>query len=118
MGGQSPTVLRVATERADVWNTIGPMGAGLDEVLETTGRQNRHLDELCAAAGCDSATLRRSLALYAATDPWSSPVSLEEIVDRFAPAGITEFVIGWPTEDRVDELERLAHEVIPALRDR
>jgi alkanesulfonate monooxygenase SsuD/methylene tetrahydromethanopterin reductase-like flavin-dependent oxidoreductase (luciferase family) len=119
VGGQSPTVLRVAAERADVWNTIGPIGAGLDEVLEVTARQNRLLDDLCAVAGRDPSTLRRSLALFQATDPWVSPVTLEEMVERFTPAGIGEYVIGWPEDEgRVDELERLAREVIPALRHR
>jgi alkanesulfonate monooxygenase SsuD/methylene tetrahydromethanopterin reductase-like flavin-dependent oxidoreductase (luciferase family) len=117
VGGQSPTVLRVTAERADVWNTIGPMGAGLEDVLSVTARQNRQLDELCAAAGRDPSTLRRSLALFQATDPWVSPVTLEEIVEQFTRIGIAEFVIGWPEDEgRVDELERLAREVIPALR--
>lgn len=117
VGGQSPTVLRVAAERADVWNTIGPMGASFEEVLEVTAHQNRQLDELCSAAGRDPSTLRRSLAVFQSTDPWVSPVTLEEVVERFTRIGIAEFVIGWPEDEgRVDELERLALEVIPSLR--
>jgi alkanesulfonate monooxygenase SsuD/methylene tetrahydromethanopterin reductase-like flavin-dependent oxidoreductase (luciferase family) len=119
IGGQAPTVLRVTAERADVWNTHGPIGAGFEEILETTARQNRQLDELCSAAGRDPAALRRSLTTFASTDPWNGHMSLEleEIVERFTPAGITEFVIGWPPEDRLAEFERLAQVVIPRLRD-
>jgi alkanesulfonate monooxygenase SsuD/methylene tetrahydromethanopterin reductase-like flavin-dependent oxidoreductase (luciferase family) len=117
VGGQSPTILRVAAERADVWNTIGPMGAAFEEVLEATARQNRQLDELCTAAGRDPSTLRRSLAVFQSTDPWVSPVTLEEVVERFTQIGIAEFVIGWPEDEhRVDELEPLALNVIPTLR--
>jgi alkanesulfonate monooxygenase SsuD/methylene tetrahydromethanopterin reductase-like flavin-dependent oxidoreductase (luciferase family) len=117
VGGQSPTVLRVAAERADVWNTIGPMGATFEENLEVTARQNRRLDELCATSGRDPSTLRRSLALYQATDPWESRVSFEQVVERFSRIGISEFVIGWPDDERqVPELERLALKVMPALR--
>jgi alkanesulfonate monooxygenase SsuD/methylene tetrahydromethanopterin reductase-like flavin-dependent oxidoreductase (luciferase family) len=116
VGGQSPTVLRVAAERADVWDTIGPFGAGFDEILEVTARQSRQLDELCTAAGRDPSTLRRSLTLYQATDPWDAPVTLEEVVERFTRIGIARFTMSWPPEDREDELERLAREVIPALR--
>jgi alkanesulfonate monooxygenase SsuD/methylene tetrahydromethanopterin reductase-like flavin-dependent oxidoreductase (luciferase family) len=118
VGGQSPAVLRVAAAWADVWNTHGPIGAGFTDILEITARQNRQLDQLCAAAGREPATLRRSLTVFLATDPWTSPVSFEEVVDQFATAGITEFVIGWPPDDRLAEFERLARETIPALRDR
>jgi alkanesulfonate monooxygenase SsuD/methylene tetrahydromethanopterin reductase-like flavin-dependent oxidoreductase (luciferase family) len=118
VGGQSPTVLRVTAARADVWNTIGPMGADLATVLEVTAHQNRQLNEMCEANGRDPATLRRSLALYAATDPWESPVTLEELVERFTVIGIHEFTIGWPPEDRLDDFRRLTDEVIPALRAR
>lgn len=118
VGGQSPTVLRVAADRADVWNTIGPMGAGFEDIVDITVRQSRHLDELCAAAGRDPSTLRRSLTLFEATDPWSSPVNLEQIADRFAPAGVTEIMITWPPAHRYEEFERLALDTIPALRGR
>ncbi|MEU4746612.1 LLM class flavin-dependent oxidoreductase, partial [Actinosynnema sp. NPDC023658] len=39
VGGQSPTLLRVAAQRADTWNTHGPPGASADEVLAATARQ-------------------------------------------------------------------------------
>jgi alkanesulfonate monooxygenase SsuD/methylene tetrahydromethanopterin reductase-like flavin-dependent oxidoreductase (luciferase family) len=117
VGGQSPTVRRVAAAWADVWDTHGPIGASFEEILETTARQNRELDEFCSAAGRNPASLRRSLTTLLATDPWSAPVSFEEVVERFTPAGITEFVIGWPPEDRLGELERLAQVVMPGLRE-
>jgi alkanesulfonate monooxygenase SsuD/methylene tetrahydromethanopterin reductase-like flavin-dependent oxidoreductase (luciferase family) len=116
VGGQSPSVRRVTAAWADIWDTHGPIGAGFEEILETTARQNRELDELCVAAGRDPASLRRSLTTLLATDPWSAPVSFEEVVERFTAAGMTEFVFGWPPEDRFGELERLAQVVIPKLR--
>jgi len=58
----------VAAERADCWNTHGPFGAGEDEILDVTRRQNRRLDEMCAALGRDPGTLRRSLPLSSAPD--------------------------------------------------
>jgi alkanesulfonate monooxygenase SsuD/methylene tetrahydromethanopterin reductase-like flavin-dependent oxidoreductase (luciferase family) len=118
VGGQSPTVLRTAARFADVWNTIGPMGAGAEEVLEITGRQNRQVDELAASAGRDPAAIRRSFALYGPWDPWESPVTLEEVVERFGEIGMTDFVTNIPGGDRLDAFERMAREAIPALRDR
>jgi alkanesulfonate monooxygenase SsuD/methylene tetrahydromethanopterin reductase-like flavin-dependent oxidoreductase (luciferase family) len=46
LGGQSPTVLRVAAERAEVWNTHGPLHADIDDLVAITGRQNRRLDDM------------------------------------------------------------------------
>jgi alkanesulfonate monooxygenase SsuD/methylene tetrahydromethanopterin reductase-like flavin-dependent oxidoreductase (luciferase family) len=114
VGGQSPTILRVAAERADVWNTIGPMGADAETVLEVTGRQNRQIDELATAAGRDPATIHRSFALYG---PWESPVSMEEVVERFGAIGMTDFVTNIPSQDRLEEFERMARDVIPGLRE-
>jgi alkanesulfonate monooxygenase SsuD/methylene tetrahydromethanopterin reductase-like flavin-dependent oxidoreductase (luciferase family) len=115
-GGQSPTVLRVTAERADVWNTIGPFVDDADEIVAVTARQNRRLDELCAAAGRPPESLRRSYTAFGPFDIWSQPVSLEELVERFGAIGMTEFVIDLPPSDRLAEFEKLATHTIPALR--
>lgn len=111
VAGQSPTALRVAAERADAWNTHGPFGASLDEILDVTRRQNRHLDELCTAAGRDPGGLRRSLLLFGPLDPWTSGVAGEEVIERFAAAGMSEFVLCWPPAEHLGSLERLAARV-------
>lgn len=116
VGGQSPTVLRVAAERADCWNTAGPLGVGMDEILEITRWQNDQLDEMCVAFGRDPTELRRSLFLVGALDAWASPDALEKIVRRFGEIGISEFVLFWPPDERLDLFEQVATEVIPALR--
>ena len=85
------------------------------EILETTARQNRHLDELCLAVGRDPHSLRRSFTSFGPFDVWKSDVSLESVVERFHPIGMTEFVIDLPPRDRLDEFEHLAREVLPAL---
>ena len=116
VGGQSPTVLRVAAERADCWNTAGPLGLGVDEILETTRRQNDRLDEMCDAFGRVPTEVRRSLFLVGALDAWASPDAAEKIVRRFGEIGIGEFVLFWPPDGRLDLLEHVAREVIPSLR--
>ena len=117
-GGQSPTVLRVSAERADVWNTHGPIVDDPVEILETTARQNRQLDELCRAIGRDPTSLRRSFTSFGPFDIWKGNVSLESVVERFSAIGMTEFVIDLPRRERLEEFERLAVEVLPALRGR
>lgn len=116
VAGQSPTVLRVAARYADCWNTHGPYGLDLEEILEVTRRQGRQLDELCLAAGREPGELRRSLLLFEALDAWRSPGALEEVVTRFAAIGVGEFILLWPPDRRLADLERAARVVIPALR--
>jgi alkanesulfonate monooxygenase SsuD/methylene tetrahydromethanopterin reductase-like flavin-dependent oxidoreductase (luciferase family) len=115
-GGQSPTVLRVTAERADVWNTIGPMVDDPIEIIATTARQNRKLDDMLEAVGRDRKSLRRSYALFGPFDIWNHDVTLQEVVGRFGEIGMTEFVLGLPPAERMNEFERLAQETIPALR--
>ena len=118
VGGQSPTVLRVAAERADCWNTHGPFGRSVDEILEITRRQNARLDQLCRERGRNPADLRRSLLLYGALDAWATPDAFDKIVSAFGDIGVTEFVVFWPLDSQHALFERAALESIPALRAR
>jgi alkanesulfonate monooxygenase SsuD/methylene tetrahydromethanopterin reductase-like flavin-dependent oxidoreductase (luciferase family) len=113
VGGRSPTVLRVAAERADCWNTFGLTPTPTQEIVETTRRQNRELDERCAALGRNPAELRRSLVMWAPLDPWADPGAFERIVESFRNAGISEFIVMWPPEDKAPLLERVAATIAP-----
>jgi len=117
VGGQSPTVRRVAAQRADRWNTHGPFGKSPDEIAAITMRQNAEMDEQCAAYGRDPRDVKRSLLLFDALDPWASPDALERLVTMFRSVGIEEFVLFWPPDDRIDMLERVASKVIPTLEE-
>lgn len=81
-----------------------------------TARQNALLDEMCADAGRDPGSLRRSLLLVDALDAWSSPGALERIVEQFSAVGIDEYTMFWPGDDRRGEIERAASQLIPRLR--
>ena len=116
VGGQSRTVLRVAAERADCWNTAGPLGVGMDEILETTRQQNDRLDEMCVTFGREPTELRRSLFMVGALDAWASAEAVDQIVKRFGEIGMNEFVLFWPPDERLDLFEHVATEVIPSLR--
>ena len=116
VGGQSPTALRVAAQRAECCNTAGPLGLGMEEILEITRRQNARLDEMCVSFGRDPIELRRSLFLVGALDAWAIPDAVEKIARRFGEIGIGEFVLFWPPDERLDLFEHVATEVMPALR--
>jgi hypothetical protein len=116
VGGQAPTVLRTAARFADVWNTIGPMGASATEILEVTAQQNQQIDELAVTAGRDPNAIRRSIASFGPFDIWETSFGLEDLVAKFAPIGMTEFVFDVPPDDRLTEFEHLANVIIPNLR--
>lgn len=117
VGGQAPTMLRVAVSHGAVWNTNGQVGAPVADIVARTREQNDRLDELCRAAGRDPATLRRQFLLWDTTDPLAVGASLVELVERLSAAGIDDFVLGWPwAAARTEKFEHLAREVIPGLR--
>ena len=111
LGGHGPKVLRIVAEYADAWNSFGTV----DELRA----RNQILDEHCATIGRDPGEIRRSLYGWAAimpNDPWASVDAFHEVVGRYREAGIHEFIIDQPPEDRFSVLERVAAEAIPALR--
>jgi alkanesulfonate monooxygenase SsuD/methylene tetrahydromethanopterin reductase-like flavin-dependent oxidoreductase (luciferase family) len=117
VGGQAPTMLRVAVSHGDVWNTNGQVGAPVADIVARTREQNDRLDELCLAAGRDPATLRRQFLLWDTTDALAPDASLTDLVERLSSAGIDDFVLCWPwASDQMAKFERLAREVIPDLR--
>jgi alkanesulfonate monooxygenase SsuD/methylene tetrahydromethanopterin reductase-like flavin-dependent oxidoreductase (luciferase family) len=115
VGGQSPSVRRIAAERADCWNTFALGAAPFDEIVETVRAQNRELDEQCVELDRDPATLRRSLVCWKPLDPWETPDAFERIVDSFREAGISEFIVMRPPDERLGLLEKAAA-MIAALR--
>jgi alkanesulfonate monooxygenase SsuD/methylene tetrahydromethanopterin reductase-like flavin-dependent oxidoreductase (luciferase family) len=117
VGGQAPTMLKVAVSHGDVWNTNGQVGAAVSDIVARTREQNDRLDELCLAAGRDPATLRRQFLLWDTTDPLAPGASLVDLVDRLTEAGIEDFVMPWPWESsQMSTFLELASEVIPGLR--
>lgn len=113
VGGQAPTMLRVAVSHADVWDTNGQFGAPVADIVARTREQNDKLDELCLAAGRDPATLRRQFLLWDTTDPLAPGASLTELVERLTDVGIEDFVLGWPADQA--EKAKFDEEVLPAL---
>ena len=111
LGGHGPRVLRIVAEYGDAWNSFGTV----DELRA----RNQILDEHCATIGRDPGEIRRSLYGWAAimpNDPWASVDAFHEVVGRYREAGIHEFIIDQPPEERFSVLERVAAEAIPTLR--
>jgi F420-dependent oxidoreductase-like protein len=102
-------MLRIVAEYADTWNSFGTV----DEMRD----RNAMLDEHCAEIGRDPRTIVRSLYGWAAMmphDPWQSLDAFQEMVGRYAEAGVDEFLIDQPRPEQQAVLERVAVEILPS----
>jgi F420-dependent oxidoreductase-like protein len=111
LGGHKPRMLGIVAAYADRWNSFG--------TVEEMRERNAILDERCAAIGRDPSTIIRSLYGWAAMmpqDPWASVAGFEDMIGRYRAAGVDEFLIDQPRDDQDAILERVATDVLPALR--
>jgi alkanesulfonate monooxygenase SsuD/methylene tetrahydromethanopterin reductase-like flavin-dependent oxidoreductase (luciferase family) len=111
LGAHGPRMLRFAARYADRWNSHGTVA----EIKE----RNERLDEACAAIDRDPAEIIRSLygwTIPMGVDPWSSPDAFADVVGRYGEAGMSEFLMEAPHEEQFPMMERIAADLLPALR--
>jgi F420-dependent oxidoreductase-like protein len=111
IGAHGPRMLKLCARYADRWNSYG----SVDEIRA----RNQILDECCAEVGRDPDAIIRSLYVYAetpTTNPWDSVGTFEDIVGRYREVGIDEFIFDRPGDDDLRTLQRVAGEIVPALR--
>jgi alkanesulfonate monooxygenase SsuD/methylene tetrahydromethanopterin reductase-like flavin-dependent oxidoreductase (luciferase family) len=119
-----PESLKVAARHADVWHSLGGFGIEPDEAMQRTRIRGEQLDEFCLQAGRDPLSVTRSFLSGLTTDmPWASVEAFRDFVGRYQEMGITEFNFLYPPNlfsppEAVQPgiVERVAYEVIPALR--
>jgi alkanesulfonate monooxygenase SsuD/methylene tetrahydromethanopterin reductase-like flavin-dependent oxidoreductase (luciferase family) len=120
IGAHAPGTLRIAAQYADTWNTFGGFGLSAAEALAVTRERAQRLDAYCAALGRDPASLRRSFLMgFTQDSPWDSVEAFRDFVGRYREVGIDEFIFnsqGQLDDARLALLERVAHDVVPALR--
>jgi alkanesulfonate monooxygenase SsuD/methylene tetrahydromethanopterin reductase-like flavin-dependent oxidoreductase (luciferase family) len=112
LGAHGPRMIRLAARYADTWNSRGTP----QEMRE----RNELMDAACAKEGRDPREVKRSL-LYVIAQmpeerPWDSMDAFTDFVGRFAEAGVQEFIFQPPEPEKYDMVERVAHEIIPGLR--
>jgi alkanesulfonate monooxygenase SsuD/methylene tetrahydromethanopterin reductase-like flavin-dependent oxidoreductase (luciferase family) len=111
LAAHKPKMLRIVAEYADTWNSFGTV----DEMRQ----RNQILDEQCAQIGRDPKTIVRSLYGWATmmpADPWASTDAFQDMVGRYAAAGVNEFLIDQPRPEQQAVLERVAADLLPSLR--
>jgi alkanesulfonate monooxygenase SsuD/methylene tetrahydromethanopterin reductase-like flavin-dependent oxidoreductase (luciferase family) len=111
LAAHKPKMLRIVAEYADTWNSFGTV----DEMRQ----RNQILDEQCAQIDRDPKTIVRSLYGWATmmpADPWASTDAFQDMVGRYAEAGVNEFLIDQPRSEQQAVLERVAADLLPSLR--
>jgi alkanesulfonate monooxygenase SsuD/methylene tetrahydromethanopterin reductase-like flavin-dependent oxidoreductase (luciferase family) len=111
IGAKGRRMLGICAQWADRWNSSG--------TVEDLRTRNEILSEHCDRIGRNPDEIIRSLYGWASImpyDPWASADAFEEVIGRYAEAGINEFVIDHPGPERFPVLERVATDVIPRLR--
>jgi alkanesulfonate monooxygenase SsuD/methylene tetrahydromethanopterin reductase-like flavin-dependent oxidoreductase (luciferase family) len=127
IGATGPKMLAIAARFADTLNTSGGGGGRRAheltpaDAVENVRRRNEQLDEICAQQGRDPHTLRRSLLAGGGSspeNPWQSVDAFADFVGRYREAGISEFLLYYPSraEQAYGYFERIARELLPRLR--
>jgi alkanesulfonate monooxygenase SsuD/methylene tetrahydromethanopterin reductase-like flavin-dependent oxidoreductase (luciferase family) len=114
IGAHGPRMINLASRYADTWNSRG--------TPEEMRERNRKMDEACARNGRDPKSVKRSLLYVIAQmedeDPWASTDAFTDFIGRFAEAGVEQFILQPPPPDEFAIVERVASDVIPALREK
>jgi alkanesulfonate monooxygenase SsuD/methylene tetrahydromethanopterin reductase-like flavin-dependent oxidoreductase (luciferase family) len=131
VAGQATRSLRVAVRHAEAVVSLGEHGKGIEESLPAFRARMAKLDELCAEAGRDPATLRRCYFVGWANEPFfESTEATADFVGRYSEAGATDFTfyLHNPAAEGFDallashrmatreQLERVAADVFPGFR--
>ena len=98
-----PRSMRLAVRYADIWLTNGTPGRfdtlPYRQALPLLRRQSAALEDACAEAGRDPATLRRMLVTGSTTGGvLASVAAFEDAAGLFAEAGFTDLVVNWPRD--------------------
>jgi alkanesulfonate monooxygenase SsuD/methylene tetrahydromethanopterin reductase-like flavin-dependent oxidoreductase (luciferase family) len=116
VAGNGPRVVRLAADRADIWNTWIDNGDA-DEFHALTVDRMRRFDERLDQNGRGAEAVTRSLLVFDdVMDPWSDDDAIPRLVSKFRPLGFTQFVFYPPRADQLDSFSRIATSVLPSLR--
>ncbi|HEY7034224.1 MAG TPA: LLM class flavin-dependent oxidoreductase [Thermomicrobiales bacterium] len=112
LAANGPQMLRFIAPYADRWNSLG--------TAEQLRERGARLDDACAAIGRNPREILRSVlyvaAIMTAEHPWDSLDAFRDFVGRYRDAGIEEFLLQPPPDEKRAVFERIALDVIPSLR--
>jgi alkanesulfonate monooxygenase SsuD/methylene tetrahydromethanopterin reductase-like flavin-dependent oxidoreductase (luciferase family) len=119
-----PQMMHLAAVHADIWNSMS-FAPDFEEQMVELSNRCKAMDQLCAEAGRDPTTMRRSYTMF---DPkarasggafgyYESDDVFVDTVRRVIDLGITEISLYYPAlAAQLPAFERIANEVLPELR--
>jgi alkanesulfonate monooxygenase SsuD/methylene tetrahydromethanopterin reductase-like flavin-dependent oxidoreductase (luciferase family) len=122
IAAHGPKMLCIAARFADGWSSWGGYGVQTeDDFYRVTAGRCARFDDLAAGLGRDPHAIRHSLVCFPPLTPWESVGYFTDLVGRYAPLGIDEFVLYWPRTWRDEPREdavfgEVIASVIPGLR--
>jgi alkanesulfonate monooxygenase SsuD/methylene tetrahydromethanopterin reductase-like flavin-dependent oxidoreductase (luciferase family) len=124
IAAHGPKMLAIAARFADGWSQWGGYGVETEaDFYAITGERAERFATLVESHGRDPRSVRHSLVCFPPLTPWESRDYFTDMVGKFRSVGIDEFVLYWPgswapeaTEKETLVFERIAHDVLPALR--
>jgi F420-dependent oxidoreductase-like protein len=129
-GGGEQVTLRIVAKYADEWNvwgspeTLRRKGAILDRYMEEAGRDPKSIKrsaQVILMISEDKAAIEKAKAATPMPITAGSAAELQELLGRYAEAGVDEFIVpnfsaGKAVEERREFFDRFIQDVAPALR--
>lgn len=116
LAGSGPQMLKVIARYADRWNsssTVAQVGERLPVLAAHCRAIGRDPEAICCSLLCNPYKHPEEWS-----NPWQSPERFTAQIERYRAAGVDEFIFCWPFDDaQLPGFERIAREVIPALRE-
>lgn len=110
LGANGPKMMRIVAEFADRWNSTG--------TVAEMRQRNELLNAQCVAIGREPGSILRShlwvAAILPEERPWDSVEAFRDFVGRYQEAGVEEFLLQPPADDRFGVVEQVAAEVVAA----
>ena len=125
IAAMGPRMLEQAAEHADIWNSLSFAETFEAQLAETSERIDR-VNARCAAIGRDPGRIVFSYQMFDPAarasggffDCYRSPERFRDMAERLLPLGLSELGLYYPMrEEQLPVFERLAQDVLPALRD-
>lgn len=123
IAAMGPRMMRFAAEYADTWNAMS-FGAGLQALTSDAAALKSKMERTCSDIGRDPSTLRHSFLMFDANARergghlfyWESAQQFSDVAGQILDLGFDEIGVYYPIDAQRDEFERIATEVLPALR--
>jgi alkanesulfonate monooxygenase SsuD/methylene tetrahydromethanopterin reductase-like flavin-dependent oxidoreductase (luciferase family) len=125
IAAMGPKMMRYAATYGDTWNSMS-FGSGSEALIGDAAKLKTKMDQACDEVGRDPSTLRHSFLMFDANAResggylfyWESAERFADVAGQILALGFDEIGVYYPINAQRDVFERVATDVIPALRDR